>query len=211
MKKVATTIGLFALLTALATGALALAASVPSGDKPPPPAQMQLGSGSNFTFSDAESFTEFSLYALDSEFQGFALTDMLRRDDSYDQVALEESPGSDYVSFLYGTCVPEDQVGCPVPVEVQVWPCLSRPFLSIGEPATVEGADVSVAPDESLTIRGVEAFFFDDWTRLEFSTWDVIVVLFGADRNQLLDAANALQGVNTDLEPEDPFLQPNCW
>lgn len=205
MKKTAATIGLALILVVITTGAMALAQGVPPGSEPGEPAA-QLSSSSNFTYEQAQSFSSWSLYDTGPSFEGIPLTDLLRRNDpaTYDAASLEEGPGANYVSFLYGTCVPAEEVGCPVPLEIQMWPACSRKL----DWQPVEGVDVAVAPDETLTIRGVVAAFYDDWARLEFTAGDAIVVLFGDDRTQLLDAANELRGVNNGLTKFDPFPTP---
>ncbi|MGH3040666.1 MAG: hypothetical protein ACRDNG_02815, partial [Gaiellaceae bacterium] len=154
------------------------------------------------------SFTAWSLFDVGTSFLGNNLTDLIRRNDpaTYDAVSLQEGPGANYVSFLYGTCVPVAEGGCPLPLEIQVSPACSRPT----GPQLVNGVDVGLPPDETLVVRGVGATFYDEWTRLEISTGNAIVDIYGSSRTQLLQAANVLRGTNHIRSPQDPLPIPHA-
>ena len=130
------------------------------------------------------------------EFDAFALYDLGPRFDSLDRTIIEyvrsepypdEPIREEFVSFVYGDCVPSEVGGCGVPFEVQVWPaCLRNPSVY---------ADRGRPP---LVLRGVPAQFYEQGTRLELSTADATVVLFGDSERQLRQAAQQLRSVNSN-------------
>jgi len=111
--------------------------------------------------------------------EGLPLVAVLRRDDT-----------ADFVSFVYGDCVPDDEAGCAPPVEVQVWPACRRSL-------ALHHATPPLGPvPERATIRGVPAAFFEDFTRLEIQTGPVTVVVFADSRARVIRVVRALRAVN---------------
>lgn len=208
MRKLIRTAALSVIVIVGSTAALALAAKAPSpGDqRAPSPTSAQLSAASNFTYQQAQSFSSWSLYDATTSFEGTGMSDVLRRNDptTYNADSLLDSSGANYVSFLYGDCVAASATGCPMPLEIQVWPACSRNL----EGQAVEGVDVRAIRDETLSIRGVPAYFYEEWTRLEFTAGNARVVLFGEGRDQLLRAAASLRGVNNGLPATSNFPTP---
>lgn len=133
----------------------------------------------NSSLAAARAFSQFPLYFVGEAFEGLQL------------VAVERHPAQ--VGFLYGTCsIPMGgdgaQGGCAPPLAVQVWPACVR-----------DSSRYPFAPDERIRVRGVAAAFYEGHRRLELSTGEVTVVLFGQERDQLIAAAAALRGVNAPV------------
>ncbi|MDQ3822458.1 MAG: hypothetical protein M3321_04365 [Actinomycetota bacterium] len=144
---------------------------------------------SDYTPTTVGTFNDFAAYWLGTDFEGLPLTLIVRRDDSLLRTnpALPKEPvTANYVAFLYGDCIALSHSGCPFPFEVQIWPACER--------------YASVYPDwlprTKTTARAVPAAFFEDGRRLELYTGSVTVVMFGANREQLLRAAARLEPAN---------------
>ncbi len=129
--------------------------------------------------ADARAFDDFPLYYAGDRVDGLPLVAIVRRDDT-----------ARYVSFIYGSCAPGSDQGCAPPAEIQVWPSASRNVGSYDE-----GADGARPRLESAEIRGVEAAFLDEDTRLELFTDRSTIVLFSDSRERLLRIARALRCV----------------
>ena len=190
-----------ALVVALAAGGVALSqfdnqaaerAADPASQPPPDPP----GKGWNKLSGDeAKGFKPFALYDLGPSFAGLPLR--ARVYGGKGKPYPGEPIGAHDVLFVYGTCeLPPIDGGCAPPLQVQVWPACRR------NPAVID-----LAPDESVTVRGLPAHFYEDHTRLEFTTGRSTVVLFdsehvGAEARQfLLTAAEQLRGVNVPAAP----------
>lgn len=95
-----------------------------------------------------------------------------------------------YRSSIYGTCKVTSDTGCAPPLEVQVWPACERSpaDYTFGEP----GHESTLKPTEIATVRGVPARFYREG-RVELSTGDVTVVIFGNSRELVLSAAQGLR------------------
>jgi hypothetical protein len=117
----------------------------------------------SLTLEQARRLVEFPLLYAGDQVAGLPLTAVLRRGDT-----------ADYVSFVYGDCVPRDDAGCAPPAEIQVWPSCRRSLVSYDERAP---ARPSV---EWLTVRGVPAALLDGGTRLELQTGTSTVVVFAS-------------------------------
>lgn len=129
------------------------------------------------TPEQARAFDEFPLYFAGERVDGLPLVAILRRKDT-----------ADYMSFVYGDCLPAgyDQ-GCAPPAEIQVWP---------GSRRSLEAYDFSLpgAPEiERATVRGAPAAFLDGGTRLELFTGAATVVVFSDARARVLRIAAALR------------------
>lgn len=177
-------VGFVAVGVAFVLG-LALSGSVSAGG----------GSGASradFSVERARGFDEFPLYSAGDRVEGLPLIAVLRRDDT-----------ADYVSFVYGDCVAEDESGCAPPAEIQVWPACRR-SLSLYESAPPGG----VLPEHFVT-RGVRAALFDEGTRLELQTGLSTVVIFADSRARALRIAAALRAVDGTVTPGRPLPQPD--
>lgn len=120
---------------------------------------------------------------------GLPLTAVLRRSDS-----------AEYVSFVYGDCVPDDDAGCAPPVEIQVWPACRRHLALY---------DSSSGPDlERLTVRGVPGAVLDSGTRLELQTGRSTIVVFAESRQRLSRIAAELRPLDSRTANGVPLPQP---
>jgi hypothetical protein len=145
----------------------------------------------NWQLTDARAFAAFPLYTVGDSFQGLRLNAVMR-------VNAKPYPGepvrADHVTFLYGTCESYGGQGCTLPLQVQVWNACERNSgsyeLGPGGPA--------IDADERLSLRGVPAAFYEDYSRLELYSGLGTIVLFAGygDRELLHEAATALRGLN---------------
>jgi len=133
---------------------------------------------------NARAFDDFPLYSAGDRADGLPLVAVLRRDDT-----------ANYVSFVYGDCVPSDDAGCAPPAEIQVWPACRRNLALYRSPSPAGPAA------EPATIRGVPAAVLDDGTRLELQTGSSTVVVFADSRARALRIAGALRAVNGSVPP----------
>jgi hypothetical protein len=143
----------------------------------------------------AISFELRSLRALDPIFfagdrtEGIPLETVLRRSDS-----------AEYVSFVYGDCVPEGDAGCAPPIEIQVWPACRR-YLAL--------YDSSYGPDlDRVTVRGVPAAVLDGGTRLELQTGRSTIVVFADSSQRLSRIAKSLRSLDARTAPGVPLPPP---
>jgi hypothetical protein len=93
---------------------------------------------------------------------------------------------SHYTLAVYGTCTADSETGCAPPLQIQTWPACER------SPADYTVGGKPLEPTDVLRIRGAPARFYGD-NRLEISTGDSTVVIFGDSRELLLRAADALR------------------
>jgi hypothetical protein len=151
----------------------------------------------NSTLGAAKAFRNYPLYFSGPEVGGFELSSVERQ---VGPGAAPDERGVDWVMFTYGTCdVRTDRDGgsCTVPVVIQIWPaCFRNPSV------------YPFAPDESITIRGVPAVFYEGGNRLELTIGDVTAVIFGHTRELLLEAARTLRGVNNPLSETAGLVPP---
>lgn len=141
---------------------------------------------SNFDLARAHNFRDFDLFSLGPRYGDQPLTAVLRRNS--------RGAGpirTNFVSFLYGRC---DAVreACTPPLEVQVWPACVR------NPSSYQLLPSESRRIEHLRLRGVPALYYGSLgtPRLEVSTGNATVVLFGRTRAQVLAAARKLHPVN---------------
>lgn len=118
------------------------------------------------------------------------------------EAVLRRSDSAEYVSFVYGDCVPESDAGCAPPIEIQVWPACRRHLALY---------DSSHGPDlDRVTVRGVPAAVLDAGTRLELQTGRSTIVVFADSRQRLsriakdLRALDARTASGVPLPPPDP-------
>lgn len=154
----------------------------------------------NFTLAQARGFDQFTGYSAGNSFEGHALEAVIRRKEALRR--LTQPVRANYLEFIYGSCeiLSGSDGGCTPPLAVQVWPACER------------DKDIyAFGPDETLTLRGAVAAFYEDHRRLEVYTGTVTVVIFGGGRADLLRAAAQLRGVNAEVSPGDrlPTAAPN--
>jgi hypothetical protein len=160
----------------------------------------------------------FDHYYLGTPFQGRPLVKTLDVCDQPDPVLTRSAKGRivdpdsmmrpHFTSAIYGTCDPSgSDVGCHPPLEVQTWPACERSpaDYTFGEPE----APVVLAPSQIFQVRGVTARFYGS-DRLELSTGDVTVVLFGTSQQLLVSAAKAIRtsSDSPDSVPAGQALPP---
>jgi hypothetical protein len=164
---------------------------------------------SNFSVEAAQAFRGFPVYNTGDRADGIPLRAVLRRNEAaaLPHLAAAEPKGfkglgqTNYVSFVYGSCVPGVNSGCAPPVEVQVWPACLR-NLALYDPS-VPGTPI---PERTL-VRGVPAAIFDDGLRLEIHTGRSLIVVFGDSADRVKQVADDLRGVNV-ASPADAPLPP---
>jgi hypothetical protein len=173
------------LLTLVSAVALSRAPVGPAGGG-------RTSSAAGFGLGQAREFLEFPLYNAGPLADGLPLVAVLRRNDT-----------ANYVSFVYGDCVPGDDLGCAPPAEIQVWPACRR-NLALYEPAAP-----GIRPPERTTIRGVAAAVLEGETRLELETDRSTVVVFADSHARLLRIAAALRAVNGSVAPGELLPRPD--
>ena len=134
----------------------------------------------NFTLEQARAFEDFPLYYAGERVDDLPLVSVLRRNDT-----------ANFVSFVYGDCTPAayDQ-GCAPPAEIQTWPAASRNLGSYDRSAAGSSAP------ERTAMRGREAAFFEDGTRLEIFAGPSTVVVFSDSRERVTKIVSALRCVS---------------
>ena len=141
-----------------------------------------------FSLEDARAFGAYELYFAGDRIEGLPLTAVLHRTGS-----------ADFVSFVYGDCMPDDDSGCAPPVEVQVWPACRRHLALYG----------AFTPSERVTIRGVPAAVADGGTRLELHTGRSTVVVFAESRARAERVVGALRALDTTSARSVSLPPPN--
>ena len=153
---------------------LVLAGAGSAGDAEP-------ASPARFTLKDARAFDDYPLYFAGDRVEGLPLVTVLRRSDT-----------ADFVSFVYGDCTPDDDMGCAPPLEIQVWPACRRHLALYGSS--------SLGPTlERMTVRGVPAAVLDGGTRLELQTGRSPVVVFADARARLARIAGKLRSLEAPV------------
>ena len=163
---------------------LALVGSGPAGDGGREPT-------ATFGLDEARAFDEFPLYSAGGLVDGLPLVAVLRREDA-----------ADFVSFIYGDCVPSTDSGCVPPAEIQVWPSCRRHL------ALYDAAPEAGPTPERVTVRGVPAAFLEGGTRIEIQTRSSTVVVFADSRERALRLASALRPVGEPSLPGPSLPAP---
>lgn len=149
------------------------------------------GAHGDLDLAGARSFGRFPLYWAGESHAGLRLAAIVQRTP---ELGLDRS---EYVSFLYGSCRPADEAGCPLPLEIQVWPACVRTLADY----RLTPFSAEPLPHVRVAVRGVPAAFFQEsprFARLELYTGRVTIVLFGTTRDRLLAAAADIRGVNVE-------------
>lgn len=137
------------------------------------------------------SFQRFPLYNAGELVDGLPLVAVLHREDT-----------ADFVSFVYGDCVPVDDAGCAPPAEIQIWPPCRR---NLG---LYDGVQSAGGPAEQMNVRGVPALLFEEGTRLELETDRSTAVVFAGTRDRVLRIAAALRALDGTVPPGRPLPRP---
>jgi len=134
-----------------------------------------------FTLEGAREFDDHPLYFAGDRVEGHRLVAVLRRSDT-----------ADFVSFVYGECMPDDDTGCAPPIEIQVWPACRRhlALYAVFPPGAVL---------ERTTARGVPAAVLDGGTRLELQTGRSTIVVFADTRARLARIARSLRSLDAPV------------
>lgn len=142
----------------------------------------------------------FDEYFLGPSFQRLEVTHVVRACSDPEPERTQRSGGGvdpaslgrahHYVTTVYGNCQPKSDSGCAPPLQVQVWPSCERSpaDYTYGEPETA----TTLPPTDVVRVRGVPGRFYGG-SRLEISTGDTTVVLFGDSRERLIAAAQQLR------------------
>jgi hypothetical protein len=133
----------------------------------------------------------FPVYYAGDSVEGYGLNVILR---GYNQSPIDD------VDFVYGTCTPKSDQGCPAPIEVQAWPACARSLSSY------TGSVASLRED--TTVRGVPGAFFSNGERLEIQTGTTTLVIFASGRRQALRVAASLRGLNGGVGAGKPLPAP---
>lgn len=143
----------------------------------------------SFTMEEARSFQGFAIYNAGASVSDLPLVAILRRSDA-----------ADYVSFIYGRCENVGGNACAPPMEIQTWPACRRHLGLYTGPQT--------PTPERATIRGAPAAFFEGGRRLEIQTGRSTIVVFGRSREEVLEVADAVRGVNAGIPPQSDLPPP---
>jgi hypothetical protein len=116
------------------------------------------------------------------------------------EAVLWRSDSAEYVSFVYGDCVPQSGAGCAPPIEIQVWPACRR---HLGLYESSHGPDL-----DRVTVRGVPAAVLDGGTRLELQTGRSTIVVFADSCQRLSRIAKDLRSVDSRIASGAPLPPP---
>lgn len=116
------------------------------------------------------------------------------------EAVLRRSDSAEYVSFVYGDCVPESDAGCAPPIEIQVWPACRR-HLALYEARYGPHLD-------RVSVRGVPAAVLDGGTRLELQTGRSTIVVFADSRQRLSRIAKDLRSLDARTASGVPLPPP---
>jgi hypothetical protein len=145
------------------------------------------------------------LFAAGREFNGLKLT-AIRRVCTQPEPTRSLAAGggidpdslkrANYTTFLYGDCTPTGDSGCPLPLEIQVWPACERDPVQLNAARGAEDQS-DLGPDEyagprvvaRTSVKGVPTFVFGDGdaespdpTHAKAIVGDSMVVVFVGDR-----------------------------
>jgi hypothetical protein len=149
---------------------------------------------STFDMDQARAFPAWALYNEGDSFQGQGLAAILRTKvtNPFDPEVTLIRPN--YVSFIYGDCLAEDDQGCAPPLEIQISPaCLFTP------------AVIALPDSGRTTVRGVQGTFYEDGAKLILVTGRSTISIFGHSRDQVVAAAKGLRGINNAVAVGAPL------
>lgn len=140
---------------------------------------------------EARDFKQFPLYWLGETSQSLALTNI--------RVATPERgiPTEDRVDFIYGTCTPPPDGGCPYPLSIVIQPlCFAPPERFTG-----------VKREDTFDFRGAKALWLHDHLRIW--TGDTAIAIFGYPRERIEQAAEHIAPLgNVAVVMTDAQLPP---
>ncbi len=144
-------------------------------------------SDADWSVADARAFDEYALWWLGEAYNGERLASILAVETQDD-----ESSGIGSVAFLYGSCTPTSDGGCPSPYQVIVEPNCVLPV--VGE----------------VILRGFrgegELGEFPDG-HFRIATGSVAITLFAPTRDEALRMAEDIQPLNA-VAPDGPLAAP---
>ena len=151
---------------------------------------------------EVREFPHFPIYWLGDSFEGHELTSAFHDRQARDRtLPVPEPHGVDAMSFVYGTCEADPDVGrCAPPLSLRIWPACLR-NLSSYDPRFVSTPATS-------PLRGATVARFAG--RVEVYTGRVTVVIHPWTLELGMRAAQALQGANalSGLVPPGAALEP---
>ena len=106
----------------------------------------------DWTIGEAQRFDEFAVYWVGEEFRGLPLTSIRRHDTSSTDPPAFRPESS--ISFMYGTCEPSSDGGCPPPIQIIIEPYCNKAFVRawenpepFREHAEISGAEIESSLD----------------------------------------------------------------
>src|SRR5438093_8795481 len=129
MRRIASTVGICLLAIALASCTAGGAEDTPgeSGHESggcDPSADDENGT---WSVDEAKQFCKFTLYWLGEEYGGLLLTRIERYRTKALPSGVPSYEAEDGVHFIYGSCEPNGDSSCPLPLSVTIEPYCSRP------------------------------------------------------------------------------------
>lgn len=193
---------LLVVVTAVATLAAAVHVTGAGGQDTITPERESVETTARDVTSYKSCTAAFQSYDLGTEFQGYSLESRDATCSAPDPVTSRKAGGgidpdslmrSHFRMSIYGTCKATSDAGCAPPLAVQVWPACERSpaDYTFGDPEN----ESTLEPTDVTTLRGVPARFYGEG-RLELSTGDVTVVLFGDSKQLVVEAAGQLRSEN---------------
>jgi len=150
---------------------------------PAPPADAGFGTYVEMTVKDAGRFVDFDLYYLGSEFDGIPLWTI---DESRTKSSLPDGPATHTVQMIYmdEEIGPSRMVGVGHRLvgSIEQWDDLSLPHR--------QGTEVDIGGGRKATLYQAGS------TQLELTLGNVVISIGGADEDQVVRAAQALQKLN---------------
>lgn len=176
--------------------------------RPSPPAQVPVPDAAQASYlrcTSVEQALNFPNFWAGDALDALSVSAVIRR---CDLPQVDELVRANYVSYLYGDCIPDDDEGCAPPIEVQTWPASERNKETI-TPAPFE----TQVPGTDTTISGFPATWYEEGKRLEIYRPNATVVIFGDETTQISRfAAAMMQGpaVLTELSAYGIVFARGC-
>lgn len=198
------------LMVIVAVAGIVAFAATAEGQAPLPDFRYSL---SDYTPETVDSFDDFPLYSLGTQFENLPLTYITR---TFARPQLSAVGGAannlpdnrtNYLNFIYGTCGDlKSEGGCAPPLTVQVWPACDRTLQDYYY-NTIDNAPSRA--HERIELRGVPAAKFSDM--LEIYSGTVTIVIFGDTEALRQRAAENLSSANIlagEIAGGDPLPAP---
>jgi hypothetical protein len=152
----------------------------------------------SWTIEDARQFDEFPLYWLGDSYEGLPLTKVIRY--QYEpEPPIPAETAENVVLFIYGSCTPTGEGGCPPPLSIRVEPYCEAPP-EIFSPAVRQGTPFEIRDATAEQIAG----------HLRVWTDDAAITIYAANLAQT-EAAQKLRLVDEGAEGSlKPLGPPNA-